>query len=162
MFSVSYPTKQALDERRIITTCDIPESVRQMVWDYPSMTERTTDKRHTTPEEWWHDLTTGQPSQLPIEVIAAEALVPSITRKSNGNMLPHELTHGMRSEKRGVSKRLASMLEKLGEMFPGAGNVLHIERQMFTTDVVRDLYGGPSFIISLFHKTHIKCLKGIN
>src|SRR5262245_54727022 len=111
-----------------------------MGWDHPSKAEWTTDKRHTAPEERWHPLTTGQTGQLPIEVIAAEALVSSITREGNRNVPPHELTHSMRSEKRGVCKRLTSMLEELGEMFPGTRDVLHIECQMFAINMLSDRY----------------------
>ena len=76
---------------------------------HSSITEWTTGKRHSTQEERWHDLPPGTTGQLPIEVIAAETLVPSITREGNSNMVSHELTHGMHSEKRGITERLTSM-----------------------------------------------------
>ena len=46
------------------------------------------------------------------------------------------------------------MPEEIREMFPGTRDVLHIERQMFATNMMRDRYGGPGFIIDLFRKTH--------
>ena len=103
-------------------------------------------------EERWHDLPTSQTGQLPIEVIASEAFIASIAREGDSDMPPHELTHGMRSEKRSVSERLTSMLEEICEMYPGTGKVLHIERQMFATNMVSHLYGSPGFIVGLFAK----------
>src|SRR5216684_3003813 len=132
MFSFPHQTKQALYERRIIAPSDIPKSVRQMLRYHSSIAEWTTEERHTTQEERWHDLPTGKTGQLPIEVIASKAFVASIAREGDSDMPPHELTHGMHSEKRGVSKRLTRMLEEMREMCPGTGDVLHIERQMFT------------------------------
>ena len=64
-----------------------------------------------TPDGRWKPLKTCDQPELPVGVVAAEALVAAVARKRNRDVLAHRAANRVDGEDRGVGERLADLAE---------------------------------------------------